>query len=251
MSAPATSGRLRGALVLAALTVAAAIVVDGGLVEHRAIAGPVAILRAVAAALRDGSLATDLLATVRRTALGVALGAVLGVLVAMPTSRSRDGIDGPLDFLRAIPPLLVLPLFCFALGYGEAARVLVVAWAAALALSLHVGAALARPPGERERVLASMGASTWQRFRFVRSRELVPPFVVGVRHAVATGLVVSVVTEMVIADGAGLGARAVAAQIAYDTAGLWAVLFVTGLLGWGAGRVLLGFERRIAHWRAA
>ncbi len=222
---------------------------DQGLVQHRALAGPLAILRALATAIGDGTLGADLAATIRRTALGLAGGALLGIALAVPASRSRDAVEAPLDFFRAIPPLLVVPLLCFAFGYGELARVLAVAWAAALTVSLHVSAALARPAGERERALAAMGASRLQLFRFVRSRELVPPLLVGLRQALALGLVVSVVTDMVIGADAGLGARAVAAQIAYDTPGLWAVLIVTGLLGLVPARALLALERRVEHWR--
>lgn len=227
-----------------------AVVLDGGLFRHRALAGPLAIARALGHAATSGTLSLDVGATALRTMLGVALGAVLGLIVARPLARREARREGTLDFLRAIPPLLVLPLFCFALGYGEAARVLVVAWAAALTVSLHVGAALARPAGERERALVAMGASDWQVLCHLRSRELVPPLVLGVRQAVATGLVVSVVAEMVIGAEHGLGARAVAAQIAYDTPGLWGVLVTAGALGWGAGRGLLALEARVAHLRA-
>lgn len=244
------SARSRGLVSLAALVALPSLVLDGGLVQHRALAGPLAILRALSCAIDDGTLAVDVLATLRRTVVGVVLGAALGLLLAVPAARSRDAVEAPLDFFRAIPPLLVVPLLCFAFGYGEVARTLAVAWASALTVSLHVSTALARPTGERERALAAMGASRWQLARFVRSRELVPPLLVGVRQAVALGLVVCVVTDMVIGADAGLGARAVAAQIAYDTPGLWAVLLVTGLLGFSAGRVLLSLERRVEHWRA-
>lgn len=251
MSATAMKVRARrGAAVLGTLALGA-LVVDGGWVRHRAIAGPLAVVRALGAAVEDGTLGADVAATVGRTALGVALGALVALAMAAPSTWTHRSVEAPLDFLRAIPPLLVFPLFCLAFGYGEAARVLSVAWAASLTISLHVGAAAAREPGERERALRAMGASPWQLVRFVRSRELVPPLLSGLRQAVATGLVVSVVTEMVIGADAGLGARAIAAQIAYDTPGLWAVLTVAGGVGWAAGRVLLSLEARVAHWRAA
>jgi len=239
---------MRPALGIAVGLAIASALLDGGVVRHRALAGPIAIGRALVAALRDGSLAGDLGATLGRTLAGVALGAFAGTALGLAAAASRRALEPSLDFLRAVPPLLVLPLLFLALGYGEPARVLAIAWAAALASSLHIGAAAARPGGERVRALRAMGASRLQIARFVGVYELAPPALVALRQAFATGLVVAVVSEMVMGAEHGLGARAVSAQIAYDTPGLWAVLCAAGAAGWSVGRAILALERRVAHW---
>lgn len=243
-----------GWAVLVGVLVGASVLLDGGWLRHRALAGPLAIGAALRAALVGGSLVLDLRATFGRALLGVVLGACVGVPLGVVAgrSRARQGVIEPgLDFLRAIPPLLVLPLVLFALGYGEPSRVTLVAWASALVVSLHVGASAAQGGGERERALRAMGATRWQRLVWLELPQLVPPTLVALRHAFSVGLVVTVVTEMVIGAGHGLGARAVEAQLAYDTPALYAVLLATGSLGWSIGRALAAAESALAPWRAS
>lgn len=226
-------------------------VVDTGLVRHRALAGPLATTQSVAAGFADGTLGADVAASAWRVAAGVALGLVLGAPLGLwiGTSGLRARLVEPsLDFLRAIPPLLVFPLLLLAFGYDDRARIGAVAWAAVLVVSLHVAARAGRARPERLRALRAMGASRWQLLRWHHAYEALPVTLTALRHAVATGIVVAVVTEMVVGAPHGLGSRAVQAQIAYDTADLYGVIFVTGLLGWAVGRAILGAERRLVTW---
>jgi NitT/TauT family transport system permease protein len=125
----------------------------------------------------------------------------------------------------------------------------VIAWSSALVCSLHV-AASSRGESGRERALRAMGATTAQRLRWVVLPELVPAALTALRQACSLGLVVTVVTEMVMGAEHGLGARAVAAQIAYDTPDLYGVIACAGAIGWLASRALLALELRAGAWRA-
>lgn len=220
---------------------------DTGFVRHRALAGPVATLRALIASLLDGGLALDVLATFARVAVGVGIGVVLGAplgfLAGSSPARQRT-VEPGLELLRAIPPLLLFPLLLLAFGYDERARVGAVAWAATLVVSMHVAVGAARRHDGRARALRAMGASAWQRLRWLIIPELGPALLAGARHAVATGTVVATVTEMVVGTSHGLGARAVSAQIAYDAPSLYAVIATTGALGWALARLVHRIERR-------
>lgn len=224
---------------------------DTGLVRHRALAGPIATVGALGSGLADGTLVADAAATMARTAAGVALGLAAGLPIGLwlgTSAARRRTLEPGLDFLRAIPPLLVFPLLLLAFGYGERARVGAVAWAAALLVALHVSHVAARARPERARALRAMGFGWWHRLRWLHAYEILPGLLTSLRHALGTGLVVAVVTEMVVGAPHGLGARAVSAQVAYDTPGLYAVIVATGLFGWTLGRALLALERRIVFW---
>ncbi len=234
-------------LVLLALWFA---LVETGFVRHRAVAGPLETWRALNDGLSNGLL-DDLAATMSRVVIGVGLGLLVGFALALLVSSSRRRATEPLlDFLRAIPPLLLFPLFLLGLGYGDASRHAVIAWAAALVVSLHVAAAARRFRPERLRVLRAMGATRWQIFRALRFYELLPAGLTAVRHAVATGIVVAVVTEMVVGAPHGLGSRAVAAQIAYDAPQSYAVILLTGAVGYVLSRLLLDLEERWIFWES-
>lgn len=225
---------------------------ETGALRHRAVAGPVATWAAFVRGLVEGGLIDDVSATAWRVSVGVLLGALvglpLGVFVGLSKERKRV-LDPGLDFLRAIPPLLVFPLLLLAFGYDDRARIGVVAWAAALVISLYVTAGVGRSRRERLRALRAMGATRWQTLKWLHLYEVLPSCLTALRHAVATGIVVAVVTEMVVGVPHGLGARAVAAQIAYDTPELYAVILTTGAIGYVVGRLLSSLERRLVFWQ--
>lgn len=243
--------RLTVAVAVGLVLAAGAVLVDGGLVSHRALAGPLAIARALGAGLADGTLGVDVVATAGRAlaavGLGMLAGVPLGLLVGLwPRARPVEPI---LDYFRAIPPLLILPVLLLAFGYGESARIGTAAAAAALVASLHVAAGARRGRPERARIFRALGASGWQRLRWLHAYETLPHVLTALRQAVAVSILVTVVVEMVLGSARGLGARAVAAQIAYDAPGLWSAIAVTGALGLAAGALVLAAERRCAAWR--
>lgn len=238
------------ALALGLVAVASwAAVADTGLVRHRALAGPLATAGAIAAGLADGSLAWDLSATLARMLAGVTIGAALGLPLGLASGSART-LEPGLDFLRAIPPLLLFPLLLLAFGYDDRARVGAVAWAAALVVSMHVAAGASRASSARRRALTAMGAGFLDRLRWLHLYELAPPLLTGLRHAVGAGTIVATVTEMVVGAEHGLGTRAVTAQIAYDAPGLYAVLVTTGAASFALSRLLLLVERRAVRWRS-
>lgn len=222
-----------------------------GLVRHRAIAGPLETMRALVRGLNEGHLLFDITATLARTGAGLVagllVGAVGGLALAASPLRARAAEPG-LDFLRAIPPLLVLPLFMLGLGYGDGARIATITWAVALAVSLHVAAAARRRRPERLRALVAMGATRWQRLRWLDAYEAIAALFPTLRQAAALALVVSVVSEMVGGADAGLGTAALHAQITYDAPALWAVLVLAGFVGLATSQALLWLERRVVHW---
>ena len=227
---------------------------ETGIVRHRAVAGPIDTARALFAGLEDGTLLADLSASLQRLGLGVALALAVGLPLGLfvGTSARRHRLFEPgMDFLRAIPPLLVFPLLLLTFGYGDSARVGAVAYAATLVIALHVSSGVRRAPAERVDALRAMGATRWQLLRWVHFYEVLPSCLTALRHAVSTGLVVAVVTEMVVGAGEGLGSRAVNAQIAYDAPALYAVIFVTGGIGYALGSALMAAERRIVFWEGS
>ncbi|MBZ0119931.1 MAG: hypothetical protein K8H88_23280, partial [Sandaracinaceae bacterium] len=94
----------------------------------------------------------------------------------------------------------------------------------------------------RRDVLRAMGAGWIDRVRWLHVHELAPPLATALRHALGTGMVVGVVTEMVVGAEHGLGARALSAQIAYDAPGLYAVIALTGGIALALSSALSAIE---------
>lgn len=245
--------RLQG-WVVPALVLALWAALDAlGLLRHRALAGPAATGRALLGAFAQGVLAEDVAATAFRVVAAVALavvpGAVLGFWIGSSRRHTRL-LEPSLDFLRSVPPLLVLPLFLMALGYGDVARIAAATWAATWVVALHISAGAQRGNPERARFLSALGATRWQRLKWLRLPEILPHTFVALRHGLSTSLVVTVVTEMMLGAARGLGGRAMSAQIAYDVPLLYGVILLTGAMGFVASELLLALERKLVSWVA-
>jgi ABC-type nitrate/sulfonate/bicarbonate transport system permease component len=202
-----------------------------------------AALRADAA-----SLSRDLVVTAARSgaglAVGVALGLALGALAAA-AARRAPAVEGLLDFVRSIPPVMVLPVCLLAFGYNETARLATIAFGCVWTVALTVVTAALLPRSGRREVLDVAGATPLQAFAWTQPWESLGVLVVGLRASASTAVIVAVVTEMIAGTDRGLGARVVAAQIAGDAPGLTVDVLAAGALGYAVNLTLRVTERRV------
>lgn len=119
------------------------------------------------------------LETLAMSALGTAIAAVLGLLLALPAS-GRTGLAlklatrGVLNFLRAIPELVWASMMLIAAGLGP--------FAGTVALAAHTTGVLGRLfaesfenlPPEFEQSLRINGATAWQRFLYASLPQALP-----------------------------------------------------------------------------
>ena len=164
-----------------------------------------------------GQLLTDLFATLARTMVGVAIATAVGTATGAMLGRSRRAwraVEPTVDFLRAIPPLLVFPLLLLGLGYGDPARVVAVVFGTTGTVLIHVASGVARVPPERRDIAHLAGLRGIRAFRLLYFWEALPSLLTGVRIALTQGLVIVTATEMLLGARSGLGARALQAQLA-------------------------------------
>ncbi|MFC7553262.1 ABC transporter permease [Pseudoroseomonas wenyumeiae] len=115
-----------------------------GLLPERILASPAQIAATAWELVRSGDLLRGLLVSFLRVAAGFGIALVLGVVLAVISGLSRMGevlVDPPLQMLKAMPFLGLLPLFILWFGIGEAPKVGLVALGALfpIYLTLHAG----------------------------------------------------------------------------------------------------------------
>jgi sulfonate transport system permease protein len=197
-----------------------------------------------------GQVTTDLLPSLGRFTAGYALavvGGIAGGLVLGLMPRVRRAALPVTEFLRAIPPPLLLPFVIVTFGIGNGSKILVIALGSLWVILLNAvdGVRSVDP------VLLDTAAG----FRMSRRRTVwrivlpaaSPQIAVGMRTGIAVGLIMMIISEMQGSTN-GLGYQVLAAQRAFDTAGMFAGIIVIGLVGL---LVNLGFvmaERRIMRW---
>jgi ABC-type nitrate/sulfonate/bicarbonate transport system permease component len=253
-SAPGT--RVVRAAALGAVALAWVLVAYGNarleIVNPVLIPTPGAVLEAGAAAVRDGSLARDVVTSLGRVAQGFGLAALaalgLGLLAGL-SSPIRLAVEPVIEFVRPIPPLAFLPMFLVWFGLGEASKVAFIGYTTFFPMLVGVAAAVLRVDPMLLRAAASLGASRADLIRRVVFPAALPGIVVALRLGFGLALFVIVGAEFMGAD-AGLGHLIMEGRTFFNPAQIVMGALVLGLLGSLVNALLLALERRMLRGAA-
>lgn len=210
-----------------------------------------AVLVRIVEMWQEGTLQTDIAASSQTFIVGFALGSIvaisIGVLMAL-SNTLRDLIDPWISALYATPYIALAPLFVLWLGIGLAAHAAVVFIGVFFPVLINTYAGLTTTDRVLLEVARSYNASGRQMFTMVRFPAALPYIITGLRLGVARGLVGVVVAEIFGAK-AGLGYRIVISGNSFDTAGLFAGIFLFAFAGVISVELLKLLERWLAPWR--
>lgn len=216
---------------------------------------PGAVLASLQDMLRNGysgvPLATHLVASLTRVGIAFALGAVLGTAIGLLRGRIAL-LDAlwlvPAEVVRPIPPLGLIPLFILWFGIGEVSKVLLIFVSVFLIMMVNAQAGARAATLDTLRAAQSMGAGTFQTFRFVILPSALPQIMTGLRVAMGTGLTILVASELLGGDR-GLGFVILDAASFFRTTYVFAGIIIIGAIGLASDRLIAWIERRIVHWR--
>jgi ABC-type nitrate/sulfonate/bicarbonate transport system permease component len=212
---------------------------------------PTDTFRAMWDGMLDGKLGFDFVRTVERTTLATLIAAAiaipLGILLGSAEKLYRS-VEFVIDFFRSTPASAMFPLFLVLFGVGDATKVSVAAFGAALVIVFNVAYGVMN--ARKTRLLAAkvMGASRFRVLTDVMLLESLPQTFVGLRNGVSLALVIVVVAEMFIGSTDGLGHRVFESQQLFAMPDMYAAIFAAGALGYGFNLLFLLIERRFVHW---
>ncbi|MCT2581569.1 ABC transporter permease [Actinophytocola gossypii] len=213
--------------------------------------GPVTVADRAGELIADGTLAEDVLASLRRVLIGFALGTALAVPVGFLMgwyATARGLLEPYIQFFRTIPPLAIIPLAIVLLGIGEVPKVFVIFLAAFL--SSVVAAFQGVVDVDRTLINAArvLGASDRTIFAKVVVPASTPFILVGMRIGLGSAWATLVAAELIAAQE-GLGYRMQQAQLYYDLPTIFVGLITIGVLGLLMDRLLLLADRRLTSWQ--
>ena len=218
---------------------------------------PFASVPEIAGALRafagDAAFWSSLGQTLEVALIGLLLsilgGLVLGVLVGLSDAAYRS-LRLTTEFLKPIPPIVILPLLVLVLGPTPKMGIFLVFFGGVFILMTQTATGVADVDPVVLETARSFRLSRRQRI----SRIVVPtalPFVAtGVRICAAAALVIALVSE-IIGGAPGLGKDMVLAQATGGYADTYALVVVFGVLGMLINSVLGVVERRLLFWHAS
>ena len=196
----------------------------------------------------------DFWSAVANTLQGWALGLGLAVLVAVPlgilvgsSQLLYRALRVPIEFLRPIPSVALIPLAVLVYGTGLESKVFLAVFASFWPLFVQTLYGVQDTDPVVIDTARSFGLGRFERLWRIRLPSAVPYIATGVRISSAVALILSVTAELVIGS-AGLGRSISVAQAGGAIDVMYALIIATGLLGWALNLLATRGERRVLHW---
>jgi ABC-type nitrate/sulfonate/bicarbonate transport system permease component len=185
-----------------------------------------------------------------RLLAGYLIAAVLAIAVGVMIGRSRrlgDYVEPIIDFVRAIPPPALLPLFLVLLGIGDSMKI------ALIATGVFPPILLNSIDGVRS--IDPLYLDTARAFRISRIRRVThvilpsaaPKIFAGLRISLSIAVILMVISELIAATN-GVGFRILQSQRQFRMVDFWAGLVVLGLMGAVLNSGLTMIERWVLRW---
>ncbi|GAA4534231.1 ABC transporter permease [Amycolatopsis samaneae] len=223
-----------------------------GLLPPDKLSSPWTVVQAGAEVIRSGELGTAFAVSIGRVGAGFVLGAAVGIALGVLAGLSRWGealVDPPVQMLRTLPFLGLIPLFILWFGIGEQTKILLVALGVAFPLYLNVHSGIRATDERLVEATRALGFTRAERLWHVVLPGALPPALVGLRQSLGLAWLALIVGETVNAD-AGVGYLINNARDFLRTDVVVVGLVVYALLGLATDALVRLLERRALRWRA-
>jgi ABC-type nitrate/sulfonate/bicarbonate transport system permease component len=211
-------------------------------------------LREVLEALQDDwmwdRVGTDLVPSMGRLSAGYTLAVIVGVGAGLALGlwpQLRRATQAFTEFLRALPPPLLVPFAMVTIGTGNNSKIFVIALGSVWPVLLNTTDGVRGVDAEALDMARSFGLSRRQQVRRIVIPAASPRIFVGMRTAQSIAIILMVISEM-RASTNGLGFRVLDAQRSFDNAGMFAGIIVLGVVGVVLNAAFVTVERRTMRW---
>lgn len=195
-------------------------------------------------------LRDDVLPSLWRLTAGYAVAAVVGVAVGTVIGsyrRVRAVCEPVLEFLRAVPPPVLVPVIMLFAGIGDTMKVAVIASGCVWPILLNTVEGVRAVDSVMAETARSYGITGAARLKNVVLRSASPQIFAGLRQALSIGIILMVISEMFAASN-GIGFTVVQFQRSFAVPDMWTGILVLGLLGFLLSVVFQLVERRVLAW---
>lgn len=197
-----------------------------------------------------GTLTRELLITLQHMIYGYAIGCAIGVALGIALGYSRTAwnfLEPIIEITRPIPTSALVPLFILFLGIDETLKITVVASATFFPVFMNSYAGVKAVSRTMHDTGRTFGVSNFSLLTRIILPAAAPLVFVGLRYAVAVGLVVALVSEM-IAGNNGMGFYIIRAQQNLNVVQLFIGVFTLAILGYVLNALFLALESVVLPW---
>ena len=212
---------------------------------------PSQIVAALIAGFRSGLFVDGLLTTLSEVILGFVLAAasafILGTLISQ--IRLLEAVIYPyIVAFQTLPKVAVAPLILIWVGLGIEGKIFIAATVSFFPMLVNTIVGLRSAPQNEIDLMRSLSAGRWKIFRYVQLPEALPFIFAGLNIGLVLAVLGAIVGEFVGAKG-GLGYLIVQMNFNLDVAGIFAALFLLGIMGIALNFLSQFLRRKIVFWK--
>ncbi|KWR70441.1 nitrate ABC transporter permease [Arthrobacter sp. W1] len=197
-------------------------------------------------------LVEHLLPSIGKFLAGFLIASVLGVLLGLLIGLSpilRAASEPIVQFLRSLPPPVLLPVGIVVFGIGASMNISIIAFGAIWPTLLNTIDGVKSLDPQVEDMARSYRITVSQRIRYVVLPGAGPQIFAGLRTTLQISIILIVVSEMV-ASTSGIGYYLLNSQQTFAVAQTWAGTLLLGIFGYLANLLFLMLERRVLRWQS-
>lgn len=178
-----------------------------GWIDNAVFASPVMVWERFVQYASDGSLGLHVWTSFGRVALGLLIGVSIGILFGLLAGLSHTAdavVDPPLQMLKAVPVLGLMPLMMIWLGIYEPLKIGLIVAAVVFPIYINVTKGIRSVDPRLGELSQTLGIGRARLIREVILPGAWPHFLIGLRFALAVSWLVLVFAETIAVD-AGIG----------------------------------------------
>ncbi|MDQ0504479.1 ABC transporter permease [Xanthobacter agilis] len=227
-------------------------VTAAGWTDLREFPAPATVFARALGEWQSGVLPEALLASLARDLAGFALGAAAGIPLGLTLGLSPwfGRLVGPtFDSFKQIAIFAWIPLFGLWFGMGESAKVVFIATAAFVPITVNAWAGARALPQTLEEATAVLRFSPWQRLIWARLPAALPDIVAGLRVGLINAWLATVGAEYFMSVAPGLGSVLISGRDLYAMDLVLVGVLVLGLTGVALDTVASRLGAILIRWQ--
>lgn len=212
---------------------------------------PTDIIKSAGKFALDGTLATHLFISMRRTVYGYIIGVLAGVILGsmIASYKTAENMLTPiLNLFGPIPVIAFLPMIILWFGIGESSKIILIAYAVVMTLCSYVVEGIKNTDSVLIRSASSLSANEWQIFWSVKFPSASPNIFIGMKSALSAAFGGMVAAEMLGAS-TGLGYLIVLSKNWFRMSDMIMAAICIGLLYTLMNGILTLIENILFKWK--
>lgn len=199
----------------------------------------------------DNEILFDITRTLWRVIGAIIIGSLIGVPLGLLFGyfkRLYAMFGFVIDFFRSIPATALFPLFMLFFGIGNLSKIALTSWMISLIILVNTAYGVRHSNKSYLKMAKVYDVKKSYLFTNIIFFGAMPHIFSGLRIGVSLALIIIIVTEMFIGAVNGLGNAILNAQLIYDIPKMYAIIILTGVIGYFLNKIFLFIEKKQIHW---